>query len=79
METAHSTKAETVQARINVLCAWIAELNQNFNDELGRVVPFDYLEDLTAAMDLHGITNPQTAWAVFLERAHPLTTLRDQL
>jgi hypothetical protein len=30
-------------------------------------------------MDLHGIGDPQTAWAVFSERAEALAGLRDRL
>ena len=73
------SKAEAVQAQIDTLLAWIDELGENFDEELGRIVPFDYSASLTAAMDLHGIGDPQTAWAVFSERAEALTGLRDRL
>ncbi|HEX5974300.1 MAG TPA: hypothetical protein VFY57_03980 [Rubrobacteraceae bacterium] len=73
------SKAEAVQAQIDTLLAWIDELGENFDEELGRIVPFDYSASLTAAMDLHGIGDPQTAWAVFSERAEALAGLRDRL
>jgi hypothetical protein len=68
-----------VQAQIDALSAWIDELGENFDEELGRIIPFDYSASLAAAMDLHGIGNPQMAWAVFSERAEALTGLRDRL
>ena len=70
------SKAEAVQAQIDTLLAWIDELGENFDEELGRIVPFDYSASLTAAMDLHGIGDPQTAWAVFSERARQTTSPR---
>ena len=73
------SKAEAVQAQIDALSAWIDELGENFDEELGRIIPFDYSASLAAAMDLHGIGDPQTAWAVFSERAEALASLRDQL
>jgi hypothetical protein len=73
------SKAEAVQAQIDALSAWIDELGENFDEELGRIIPFDYSASLAAAMDLHGIGNPQMAWAVFSERAEALTGLRDRL
>ena len=73
------SKAEAVQAQIDALLAWIDELGENFDEEFGRIVPFDYSASLSAAMDLHGISDPQTAWAVFSERAEALTGLRDRL
>ena len=73
------SKAEAVQAQIDALSAWIDELGENFDEELGRIIPFDYSASLAAAMDLHGIGDPQMAWAVFSERAEALTGLRDRL
>lgn len=73
------TKAEAVQTQIDALSIWIAELNENFDDYLGRVVPFDYSAELTAAMDLHGISDPHMAWAAFSERMEALMSLRDRL
>jgi hypothetical protein len=72
-------KTEAVQAQIDALSAWIDELGENFDEELDRIVPFDYSDSLTAAMDLHGIGDPQTAWAVFSERAEALMALRARL
>jgi hypothetical protein len=43
------------------------------------VVPFDYSAELTAAMDLHGISDPDTALAVFTERSQALTSLCERL
>ena len=59
------SKAEAVQAQIEALSSWIAELNDNFDDDTGRVVPFDYTPDLAAALELHGIDDPNTAGYVF--------------
>ena len=73
------TKAEAVQTQIDALSVWIAELRMNLDDDLDRVVTFDYSAGLTAAMNLHGISNPDTALAVFSERAQALTDLRDRL
>lgn len=73
------SKAEAVQVQIDALSEWIDELGENFDDELGRIVPFDYSDSLTAAMDLHGIGDPQTAWTVFSERAEALTGLLERL
>jgi hypothetical protein len=72
-------KTEAVQAQIDALSAWIDELGENFDEELDRIVTFDYSDSLTAAMDLHGIGDPQTAWAVFSERAEALMALRARL
>lgn len=73
------SKAEAVQAQIDALSAWIDELSENFDEELDRIVPFDYSASLTAAMDLHGIGDPQTAWTVFSERADALTGLLERI
>lgn len=73
------TKAQAVQTQLDVLSDWIAELSENFDDDLNRVVPFDYSAKLAAAMDLHGITDPHTAWAVFSARADALSDLRNRL
>jgi hypothetical protein len=73
------TKAEVVQTQIDALSVWITELNENFDDNLNRVVPFDYSAELTAAMDLHGISDPDTALAVFTERSQALTSLCERL
>jgi len=43
------------------------------------VVPFEYSARLRAAMNLHGITNPHTAWIIFSARAEALSDLRDRL
>ena len=69
------SKAEAVQAQIEALSGWIAELNENFDDDTGRVVSFDYSPDLAAALELHGIEDPNTAWYVFSERAEALRDL----
>ncbi len=73
------TKAQAIQTQLDVLHDWIAELREHFDDELGRVVPFEYSVKLRAAMDLHGITNPHTAWTIFSARAEALSDLRDRL
>ena len=73
------TKAQAVQTQLDVLNDWIAELGENFDDDLNRVVLFDYSAKLTAAMELHGIDNPHTAWTVFSARAEALSDLRERL
>ncbi len=73
------TKAEAVQTQLDALNQWIAELGENFDADLGRVVPFEYSTKLAAALELHGISNPHTAWSVFSSRAEALAGLRDRL
>ncbi len=73
------TKAEVVQTQLDVLSDWLAELGENFDDDLYRVVPFEYSAKLAAAMELHGIDDPHTAWTVFSARAEALSDLRDRL
>ena len=73
------TKAQAVQTQLDVLNDWIAELGENFDDDLNRVVPFEYSAKLAAAMKLHSITEPHTAWTVFSARAEALSDLRDRL
>jgi hypothetical protein len=73
------TKAQAVQTQLDVLNDWIAELGENFDDDLNRVVPFEYSAKLAAAMKLHGITDTHTAWTVFSARAEALSDLRDRL
>ena len=73
------TKAEVVQIQIDALSAWIDELNEHFDDDRDRVIPFDYSPELSAAMQLHGISDPDTARAVFSERAQALVGLRNRL
>jgi hypothetical protein len=64
--------ARAVQERVEALDGWISELGDNFDEDLDRVVPFDYSPELEAAMDLHGLTDPDAAWSVFSERAEAL-------
>ena len=73
------TKAQAVQVQLDVLSDWIAELGENFDDDLNRVVPFEYSAKLAAALKLHGIDDPHTAWTVFTARAKALSDLRDRL
>ncbi len=73
------TKAQAVQTQLDVLNDWIAELGENFDDDLNRVVPFEYSTKLAAALKLHGIDDPHTAWTVFTARAEALSDLRDRL
>ena len=69
------SKADAVQAQIDVLSSWTAELNENFDDDLDRIVRFDYSANLAAALELHGIDDPNTAWYVFSEREKTLKGL----
>jgi hypothetical protein len=68
-------KVQAVQAQIDALNGWIVELNENFDDDLDRIVRFDYSANLAAALDLHGIDDPHTAWYVFSEREEALKGL----
>jgi hypothetical protein len=61
-----------------VLTNWV-RTGENFDDDVNRVVPFEYSAKLAAALKLHGIDDPHTAWTVFLARAEALSDLRDQL
>jgi hypothetical protein len=69
------SKAQAVQAQIDALSGWIAELDENFDDDLGRIERFDYSANLAAALELHGIEDPNTALYVFLEREQALRGL----
>ena len=73
------TKAEAVQTQLDVLYDWIAELGENFDDDLGCVVPFAYSAKLAAAMALHGLDDPHQAWSIFSARAEALADLRERL
>ena len=73
------TKAQAVQTQLDVLADWIAELGENFDNDLNRVIPFEYSAKLAAALELHGIDDPHTAWTVFSARAEALSDLRDRL
>jgi hypothetical protein len=73
------TRAQAVQTQLDVLSDWIAELGENIDEDLNRVVPFEYFAKLAAALELHGIDDPHTAWAVFTARAEALSDLRDRL
>ena len=73
------SKAQAVHAQIDALSGWIAELNENFDDDLDRIMPFDYSPNLAAALELHGIDDPDTAWSVFSERAETLKGLLSRI
>ena len=70
---------QAVQTQLDALSDWIAELGENIDEDLNRVVPFEYSAKLAAAVELHGIDDPHTAWAVFTARAEALSDLRDRL
>jgi hypothetical protein len=76
---AYLTKAQAVQTQLDVLTDWIAELGENFDNDRNRVMPFEYSAKLAAALKLHGIDDPHTAWTVFSARVEALSNLRDQL
>lgn len=73
------SKADAIRAQVDALDGWISELGDNFDDDLDCVVPFEYSPELAAAMDLHGLTDPDTAWSVFSERAEALRGLLARL
>ncbi len=73
------SKAQAVHAQIDALSGWIAELNENVDDDLDRIVPFDYSPNLAAALELHGIDDPDTAWSVYSERAETLKGLLSRI
>ena len=62
-----------------MLSDWIAELGENFDDDFNRVVPFEYRAKLAAALKLHCIDDPHTAWTIFSARAEALSDLRNRL
>jgi hypothetical protein len=68
-----------VQRQLEALNHWIAELGENFDADLGRVIPFDYSTKLAAALKLHGISDPHTAWSIFSFRAEALADLHKRL
>ena len=71
--------AELVRTQLDALDCWIAELSENFDEDLNRIVPFGYSPDLEAALDLYGVNDPHAAWVIFCERADALTGLLDRL
>ncbi len=73
------TKAQAVQTQLDALSDWIAELGENIDEDLNRVVSFEYSAELAAALELHGIDDPHTAWTVFSARAEALSDLRDRV
>ena len=73
------TKAQAVQTQLDVLNDWIVQLGETFDDGPDRVVPFEYSAKLAAAVKLHGITDPHTAWTVFSASAEALSDLRDRI
>ncbi len=76
---ANLTKAQAIQTQLDALSDWIAELGENFDENLNRVIPFEYSAKLAAALELHGIDDPHTAWTVFSARAEALSELHDRL
>jgi hypothetical protein len=73
------TKAQAVQTQLDALSDWIAELGENFDENLNRVIPFEYSAKLGAALKLHGIDDPHMAWTVFSARADALSELHARL
>ena len=73
------TKAQAIQTQLDALNDWIAELGENIDADLNRVIPFEYSAKLAAALELHGIDDPHTAWTVFSARAEALSELHDRL
>jgi hypothetical protein len=79
LEGSEEAKAQAVQTQLDVLAEWIAEPGENIDEDLNRVIPFEYSAKLAAALELHGIDDPHTAWTVFSARAEALSDLRDRL
>ena len=79
LEGSEEAKAQAVQTQLDVLAEWIAEPGENIDEDLNRVIPFEYSAKLAAAMELHGIEDPHTAWTVFSARAEALSDLHERL
>jgi hypothetical protein len=52
------TKAQAVQTQLDVLADWIAELGENFDNDLNRVIPFEYSAKLAALWNCMASTIP---------------------
>ena len=79
LEGSEEAKAQAVQTQLDVLAEWIAEPGENIDEDLNRVIPFEYSAKLAAALELHDINDPHTAWTVFSARAEALSDLHDRL
>ena len=50
----------------------LSELNDHYDEDLGRIVVFRYSDELVRAMNEHEVYNPDDAWLVFADRIDEL-------
>jgi hypothetical protein len=59
-------------ARLNQCTRLLSELNEHYEEGLGRIVVFRYSEELIQAMNEHEVYSPDDAWLMFAERIDEL-------
>ena len=59
-------------ARLNRYARLLSELNEHYDESLGRIVVFRYSEELIQAMNKYEVYSPDDAWLVFAERIDEL-------
>ena len=59
-------------ARLNQYARLLSELNEHYDEGLGRIVVFRYSNDLIRGMNEHEAYSPDDAWLVFAERIDEL-------
>jgi hypothetical protein len=58
--------------RLNQYARLLSELNDHYDEDLGRIVVFRYSDELIQAMNEHEVYNPDDAWLVFADRIDEL-------
>jgi hypothetical protein len=59
-------------ARLNQYARLLSELNEHYDEGLGRIVVFRYSEELIQAMNKYEVYSPDDAWLMFAERIDEL-------
>ena len=59
-------------ARLNQYARLLSELNEHYDESLGRIVVFRYSEELIQAMNKYEVYSPDDAWLMFGERIDEL-------
>jgi hypothetical protein len=71
-EERRATSVKGTYARLNQYARLVSELNEHYDEGLGRIVVFRYSEELIQAMNEHEVYSPDDAWLVFAERIDEL-------
>ena len=58
--------------QLNQYARLLSELNDNYDEDLDRIVVFRYSEELIQAMNEHEAYNPDDAWLVFADKIDEL-------